>query len=44
MKTDLPHHRILGLGSISTQYYLQRIHQKYQEQNQEFSTYPLLLY
>ena len=35
---------ILGLGSVSTNYYLQRIHQKYKDNNQEFSTCPFLLY
>lgn len=44
MKSQLLYRGILGLGSNSTNYYLQRIHQKYQEQNQEFSTCPLMLY
>lgn len=44
MKTEAPFRGILGLGSVSTNYYLQRIHQKYKDNNQEFSTCPLLLY
>lgn len=44
MKIGLPYRGILGLGANSTYYYLHRIHQKYREQNAEFSTCPLLLY
>ena len=44
MRSQLPYRGVLGLGSNSTQYYFQRIHQKYKEQNQEFSTCSLLLY
>jgi len=35
---------VLGLGAVSTQYYLQRIHEKFQQQNKEYSTCPLILY
>ena len=35
---------VLGLGEASTAYYLNQIHQKFNERNQEFSTCPLLLY
>ena len=35
---------VLGLGEASTAYYLNQIHQKFNEANQVFSTCPLLLY
>ena len=35
---------VLGLGEASTAYYLNQIHQKFNERNQDFSTCPLLLY
>lgn len=35
---------ILGLGSASTQYYLNAIHEEFRNNSDEFSTYPLLLY
>lgn len=35
---------VLGLGEASTAYYLNQIHQKFNERNQEFSTCPLILY
>jgi aspartate racemase len=35
---------ILGVGAYSTQYYLGEIQRKFNEKNQEFSTYPYLLY
>ena len=35
---------VLGLGEASTAYYLNQIHQKFNERNEEFSTCPLLLY
>ena len=35
---------VLGLGEASTAYYLNQIHQKFNERNEEFSTSPLLLY
>ena len=35
---------VLGLGEASTAYYLNQIHKKFNERNQEFSTCPLLLY
>lgn len=35
---------ILGLGATSTAYYLDQIHQKYNLNNKEFSTCPLLMY
>lgn len=44
MNSDTQNRAVLGLGSKSTEYYLSRIHQKYKEQMQEFSTCPLLLY
>ncbi|WHF50763.1 hypothetical protein QGN23_09990 [Chryseobacterium gotjawalense] len=44
MKADLARRGILGLGSASTEYYLNQIHRKYRECNSKFSTCPLLLY
>ena len=35
---------VLALGEASTAYYLNQIHQKFNERNEEFSTCPLLLY
>ena len=35
---------VLGLGEASTAYYLNQIHQKFNERNDEFSTCPLLMY
>lgn len=35
---------VLGLGEASTAYYLNQIHQNFNERNEEFSTCPLLLY
>ena len=35
---------VLGLGAVSTAFYLREIHKKYQERNQEFSTCPLQVY
>ena len=35
---------VLGLGEASTAYYLNQIHQKFNNNNEEFSTCPLLLY
>lgn len=35
---------VLGLGEASTAYYLNQIHEKFSERNEEFSTCPLLLY
>lgn len=35
---------VLGLGEASTAYYLNQIHQKFNECNEVFSTCPLLLY
>lgn len=35
---------ILGLGSVSTGFYVKEIHRKYQEMNKEFSTFPFLMY
>ena len=35
---------VLGLGAVSTAFYLKEIHRKYQEKNDQFSTCPLLVY
>ena len=35
---------VLGLGAVSTAFYLKEIHRKYQEKNHQFSTCPLLVY
>lgn len=35
---------ILGLGEVSTKYYLEQIHQKYKDRNEKLSTCPFLLY
>lgn len=35
---------VLGLGTVSTAFYLKEIHRKYQEKNHQFSTCPLLVY
>ncbi|WP_027376830.1 aspartate/glutamate racemase family protein [Kaistella palustris] len=44
MSSELPLRGVLGLGAVSTQYYLQRIHKKYQKRHLEFSTCPLMMY
>lgn len=44
MKTKKSRKGVLGLGSVSTAYYLHRIHEKYNAKNEEFSTCPLVLY
>lgn len=44
MSSELPIKGVLGLGKESTNYYLQRIHQKYNEINGGFSTCPFILY
>lgn len=44
MRSIPPIKGVLGLGAVSTQYYLQRIHEKFQQQNKEYSTCPLMLY
>ena len=35
---------VLGLGAVSTAFYLKEIHKKYHERNHQFSTCPLLVY
>lgn len=35
---------VLGLGKESTQYYLSQIHEKYNNENSDFSTCPMLVY
>ena len=35
---------VLGLGAVSTAFYLKEIHRKYQERNHQFSACPLLMY
>lgn len=35
---------VLGLGAVSTNYFLRRIHEKFRINHEEFSTCPLLLY
>lgn len=35
---------VLGLGAVSTAFYLKEIHRKHQEKNYQFSTCPLLVY
>lgn len=35
---------ILGLGKESTQYYLSQVHEKYNNENLDFSTCPMLIY
>ena len=35
---------VLGLGAVSTAFYLKEIYRKYQEKNDQFSTCPLLVY
>ena len=44
MSSNLNLKGVLGLGSASTHYYLHSIHEKFRENNDEFSTCPLLLY
>jgi aspartate racemase len=44
MSSKLPLKGVLGLGKESTNYYLDRIHQKFNELKGGFSTCPLLLY
>ncbi len=44
MSSNLNLKGVLGLGSASTHYYLNSIHEKFRENNDEFSTCPLLLY
>lgn len=44
MRSGSPVKGVLGLGAVSTQYYLQRIHDKFQQENKEYSTCPLILY
>ena len=44
MKEDSVSRGILGLGAISTAFYLKEIHKKYQERNEEFSTCHFVMY
>ena len=44
MKNNSDLKGVLGLGSVSTGFYLKKIHNKYQEKNKEFSTCPLVVY
>lgn len=44
MKKESVTKGILGLGSVSTAFYLKEIHKKYQERNEQFSTCPFLMY
>ncbi|UJF30868.1 hypothetical protein L0B70_05690 [Kaistella sp. 97-N-M2] len=44
MRSKAPIKGVLGLGAVSTQYYLQQIHEKFQHENKEYSTCPLILY
>lgn len=44
MNSESPFKGILGLGKASTLYYLNEIHKRYQEEHNEFSTCPFLLY
>ncbi len=44
MKRESISRGILGLGAVSTSFYVKEIHRKYQERNEEFSTCPFLMY
>ena len=44
MKNDTAIKGVLGLGAVSTAFYLKEIHSTYQKLNEEFSTCPLFLY
>ena len=44
MKKESVYRGVLGLGAVSTAFYLKEIHRKYQERHEEFSTCPFLLY
>ncbi len=44
MKRESISRGILGLGAVSTSFYVKEIHRKYQERNSAFSTCPFLMY
>lgn len=44
MSVDVGLKGVLGLGAVSTAFYLKEIHKKYQERKQGFSTCPFLMY
>lgn len=44
MKSELFKRGILGLGAVSTAFYVKEIHKKHQNRNEEFSTCPFLMY
>ena len=44
MKEESVSRGILGLGAVSTAFYLKEIHRRYQERNSAFSTCPFLMY
>lgn len=44
MSSKLTLKGVLGLGSASTQYYLNAIHEKFRKNKDDFSTCPLILY
>lgn len=44
MKKESVYKGILGLGAVSTAFYLKEIHHKYQKRNEEFSTASFVMY